>query len=180
MNVAPALDGRGKKHAEGVIALGAQLLLGDALVLEEEEIFAGGQGDGVDLEDAGKLHEENAFAGNGSAEIDGGIAFERVIRMDRGVDLVMEGVKQNRGRSETGKGVGGPDVVITDFVDDARLAKHEIFVAHVVEEHVEGAGENAVDACVEEMARRGGIFLEQDAQGMCGIADARVAEAREK
>ena len=159
----------GQEDAEGVISFGAQLLLGDALVLEEDKIFAGGRGDGIDLEHARKLNKEDAFAGNGGVEIDGGIAFEGIVHMNRGVDLVMDGVKQNRGRSKTGKRVRGPDIVVTDFVDDVGLAKHEIFVAHVIHEHVERAGENAVDACVEEMARRRGIFLKQDTQGVCGI-----------
>src|SRR5208282_879373 len=156
------VDRMGKENAQGIVTASAQLLFREAFVLKEEKILAGGKRDGFHFQCAGKLDEKNAIASGGSAEVDGGIAFQGVIGEDGGIELVMERVKWNRRRRETRKGVRVPDIVETNFVDDARLAEHEILRAHVVEQNVERTGEDAVDACVEKVAGRGGVFFKQD------------------
>ena len=89
--------------------------------------------------------------------------------MDGGAHLIAHGVK-GKGRSgKSGKSVGAPDIIKADLVDGARLSEHEIFPAHIVEKNIERAGEDAVDACMEKVARGGSVLFEEDAKRMGGI-----------
>lgn len=159
----------GKKNTEGIITAGTQFSLGEPLILEESEGLAGGEGDGVDLESARKLDEKNALATGKGAELDRGVALDGVIGMNGGTDLVKQCVERKKGRGKARERVGGPDVVVKDFVSEARLSKHEIFVTHGVHKNIEGAGENPVDGSMEEMALRGRVSFNENTEGVDGI-----------
>jgi len=80
---------RGKRFreedTEGIFAAVTQLLTGEALILEKGERRAGLEGDGFHLQGARELDEEELLAAGDRTEIDGGISFERVVRVDSGV-----------------------------------------------------------------------------------------------
>ena len=112
------------------------------------------------------MDEEELLAAGDRTEIDGGIPFEGVVREDGGVDVVSQSSERNLRRRIVGRRVGSPDVVMRENVDEAGLPDHEILRAHFIGQNVERAGDNAIDARMEEMAWRGGEFLEKDSQGV--------------
>jgi len=158
----------GKKDAEGIVAAREELFLGEAFILEEGDGFAGIERDGVNFEGAGKLDGDELFGAGEGAKIHGGVAVERVVWMDGGGDVVAEDVEGRRRRNEIGEGIGDPLVVDDGFCDGARLAQHEIFFVEVVEKNVEGAGNGAIEAGVEEMARGQGILFKENAKRVSG------------
>jgi len=158
-----------KEDAKGVVAAGAKFLFSKALVLEIGEGLAGAQGDAFDLENTGKLNEEDTLAAARGAELDGGVALEGGVVVDGGIDVVAEGFERKNGRSGTAERIGGPDIEVGDLVDEAGLAQHEILAAHLVHQDVERSGDDTVDAGVEKVARRGGKSFDDDAKGMRGI-----------
>src|SRR5215470_1466255 len=87
----------------------------------------------------------------------------------------MNRIKPGNRRNEARQSIRGPDVVICRFAYGPGLAKKEIFLPHVVHEHIEWAGENAIDASVKEMAWRR-VSFEQDAKRMRGIETFNLRE----
>ena len=158
-----------QEDAKSVIAAGAKFLLGEALVLEISQGFAGGQGDALDFEDAGELKENDALTAPDGAEIDRGVAFEGSVVVDGCTDVVAQRFERKTGGRETRERIGSPDIKVASLVDDARLAKHEILPAHLIDQDVERSGDNAVDASVEKVARWRGELFDDDAEGVRGI-----------
>src|SRR5208283_1583867 len=162
----------GQENADGILAAVTQLLRGDALVLEKGEWRAGLEGDGLNFQGARELDEEELFAAGDRTEIDGGIPFEGVVRIDGGVDVVTQRGEGNLRRGIAGRRVGTPDVVLQDVADETGLPGHEILPAHFIGQYVKRAGDNAINPRMEEMPGRGRKLLEQEAQGM-GRIEAR-------
>src|SRR5271157_2041955 len=156
----------GEENTDGIFTVVAQLLRGEALVLEKGERSAGLEGDGFDPEGTRELDEEELFAAGDRTEIDGGIPFKGVVRVDGGVDVVPQRSEGNQWRRISGRRVGTPDVVMHDVADEAGLPGHEIFPAHFIGQDVKRAGDNAINSRMEEMPGRGRKLLEQDAQGV--------------
>ena len=153
-----------KENAKSVVAARAKFLFGNALVLKVGERLAGGQGNAFDFEDTGELNEHNAFPAAEGAKIDGCVADEGIVVMDSRVDVIAEGFERETRRREAREGVRTPDVKVAGLIYRAWLTKHEILAAHLIDENVEGAGDDAVSGDVEKMPRRGGKCLDKDAQ----------------
>jgi len=85
-------------------------------------------------------------------------------------------MKRERRQRGSGKCVGGPDIVEADLVYGTRLSEHEIFAAHFIEENIEGAGKNPIDACMEKVTGGGRVFFEEDTQRMRGIEALELRE----
>src|SRR3974377_1729048 len=91
------LRGAREEDTKSVVAAGAKFLFSEALVLEIGEGLAGGQGEGFDRENTGKLNEEGTFAAADGAEIDGRVALEGGVVVDGRIDVVAEGVERKKG-----------------------------------------------------------------------------------
>jgi len=158
-----------KEDTKSVVAAGAKFLFSEALILEISKGLAGAQGDAFDLENTGKLNEEDTFAAADGAEIDGRVALEGGVVVDGRIDVVAEGFERRNGRRGTAESIGGPDIEVGHLVDDAGLAKQEILAVHLIHQDIEWSGDDTVDAGVEKVARRGGKSFDDDAERMCGI-----------
>src|SRR5215469_16683005 len=158
-----------QEDAKSVIAAGAKFLLGEALVLEISQGLAGGQGDAFDFEGAGELQENEALTAPDGAKIDCGVAFEGSVVVDGCADVVAQRFEGKTGGRETRERIGTPDIKVASLVDDARLAQHEILAAHLIDQDVEGSGDNAVDPSVKKVARWRGESFDDDAKGVRGI-----------
>lgn len=152
-----------KENAEAIVTAGVKLLLRKTFILEKRERRAIVQGNGFNLKGARQLNENNLFVARQGAKIDRRGADKRIIGLNRCVDVIMEGIEGNMRRRGTGKGVGTPDIVVRSAVGSPGLADEDILGARVVEEDIEGAGNNAIDAGMEKMARRGVELFHEDA-----------------
>ncbi len=155
-----------EEDGESVVTASAELLIGEAFVLEKRKLSAVIERDGIDLEIAGKKNVEDLIGFGERAKFDAGAGVEGVVGMDVGVDVVVNGVERRGRRSCAGESVRRPDIVEGIVVDAASLAEEKIFRMEIVDKDVERTGEGAIKAGMEKMARRGVEFLEEDAEGV--------------
>ena len=158
-----------EEDAKNIVATSAELLFRETFILEEGEGLAGVERNAFDLKSAGESDEEELFTAGNSAKINAGAAFERVVWMDGGINVVAKSVKGRSERLGARQGVGGPNVVIGKIANATRLTQHEIFDARVIDEDIERAGNGAVESAMKEMRRRRIVPFKEDAKGVVWI-----------
>lgn len=114
-------------------------------------------------------------------EVDGGGGVEGIVQVDGGVDAIAEGVEGLGRDGSAFEIVGGPGIVAGELAGGMRLADGEIFRAKAIEQDVEGAGDDAVEASVKEGRGRAGVAFDKDAQGVRRVeaGDIGLPEKRE-
>ena len=92
-----------KEDAQRIVTASAELLFGQAFVLKEGERRAIFERDGIDFKVAGEVDKEDLLGRSESAEINGSMSFEGVVRKNGGIDAVVQSVETDGRRSGAGK-----------------------------------------------------------------------------
>ena len=115
------------------------------------------------------MNEEHLIGASEGAEIDCRGADERIIRLNGGVDVIVQSPERNSQRNGIGKRVGTPHIVIRDIIDAAGLSEKNIFLAGIIEQDVKGSGNHAIDAGMKKVTGRLVEFFHEDAERVVGI-----------
>src|ERR1700720_849699 len=82
----------GQEYDQRILAAGIDFLLGEALVLKERESFAVVAGNGRYFQFARKLDTQKLLSSGAGAEFDGRACFQRIVRINCCVDVIVDGV----------------------------------------------------------------------------------------